>query len=100
MLLLPVIAVLVFSAPAQAFSFCFSFGGNNNKYSPYNRYPPPYPPPPAAFYPMAPYQQFMPGPAYSPVYPPLTQQPYGVLAPVQPTQQGQWQGVKQQAEKK
>jgi hypothetical protein len=92
-LLLPVFAVLVFSTPVQAFSFCFSFGSNNNKYSPYNRYPPPYPPPPAAFYPMDPYQQFMPGPVYSPVYPPLTQQPYDVLAPVQPTQQGQWQGV-------
>ena len=97
MLLWPVIAVLVISAPVQAFSFCFSFGGNNNKHSPYNRFPPLYPPPPAAFYPMAPYQQFMPGPAYSPAYPPvfppLTQQPHGVLAPAQPAQQGQWQGV-------
>jgi hypothetical protein len=84
-LLVPVIAVLVFSTPAQAFSFCFSFGNNNNKYSPYNRYPPPYPPPPA-FYSMDPYRQFMPGPAYSPMYPPLIQQPYDVLAPVQPAQ--------------
>jgi hypothetical protein len=92
-LLLPVFAVLVFATPVQAFSFCFSFGNNSNKYSPYNRYPPPYPPPPAAFYPHHPYQLLMPGPAYSPVYPPLTQQPYGVLAPVQPAQQGQWQGA-------
>ena len=95
--LLPVIAVLVFSTPVQAFSFCFSFGNNSNKYPPYNRYPPPYPPPPAAFYPMGPYQQFMPGPAYSPAYPPvypsLMQQLNGESAPVQPAQQGQWQGV-------
>ena len=90
-LLLPVIMVLVFATPVQAFSFCFSFGNNNNKYSPYNRYPPPYPPPPAVFYPRYPYQPLMPGPGYSPVYPPLLQQPHGVLVPVQPVEQGQWQ---------
>ena len=85
-LLLPVFVALVFSPPVQAFSFCFSFGNNNNKFSPYNRYPPPYPPPPNAFYPQNPYQPLMPGPAYYPVYPPLTHQPYDVPAPVQPAQ--------------
>ena len=86
LLLLSVLAMLAFTASVQAFSFCFSFGSNNNRYSSYNRYPPPFPPAPAAFYPMDPYQQFMPGAACSPVYPPLTQQPNGVLAPAETDQ--------------
>jgi len=82
-LLLTVLAVLACSAPVQAFSFCFSFGNNNHRSSPYNRYVPPYPPP-AAFYPVDPNQLLMPGAAYSPVYPPPPPGPYGVLMPTQP----------------
>jgi len=84
MLLLPVLAVLVFTTPVQAFSFCFSFGNNNNKFSPYSRYPPPYPPPTTAFYPADPDQLLMPGAGYSPAYPPPPSQPYGILVPAQP----------------
>jgi len=76
--LIAVIAALASAAPVQAFSFCFSFGSNNNhRYSPYNRYPPPYPPAYGAYYPADPYPLQLPGTVYAPVTPLPPLQTYG-----------------------
>lgn len=83
-LLSVVLAALACSSPLQAFSFCFSFGNNNHRYSPYNRYVPPYPPEPGAYYPADPNQLPLPGTGYAPEYPLPPLQPYGVLLPTQP----------------
>ena len=83
-LLLAVLAALVSTAPVQAFSFCFSFGSNDHRYSHYDRYPPPFPPTPSVYYPADPNQVQLPGTAYAPAYPLLPSQPYEALMPVYP----------------
>ena len=83
-LLLAMLVALVCSAQVQAFSFCFSFGNNNHKFSPYNRYPPPFPPAPGAYYPADPNQMPLQGTAYPPAYPLPPLQPYESLMPAQP----------------
>jgi len=82
--LLPVVlAALAFSAPLQAFSFCFSFGNNNHRSSSYNRYMSPYPPLPGGYYPAAPNRMLPPATAYTPAYPLPPLQPYGTFLPAQ-----------------
>jgi hypothetical protein len=83
-LLSVVLAALACSAPLQAFSFCFSFGNNNHRSSPYNRYVPPYPPLPGAYYPADPGQMLPPATAYTPAYPLPPLQPYEELVPAHP----------------
>ena len=83
-LLSVVLAVLAGSAPLQAFSFCFSFGNNNHRSSPYNRYVPPYPLLPGAYYPADPGQMLPPATAYTPAYPLPPLQPYEELVPAPP----------------
>ena len=83
-LLTVVLAALACSSPLQAFSFCFSFGNNNHRYSPYNRYAPPYPPAPAVYYPADPNQMQLPGSAYTPGYPLQPVQPYEEWVPAYP----------------
>jgi hypothetical protein len=77
------VAALACSLQVQAFSFCFSFGSNHHRYSPYNRYVPPYPPAQGVYYPENPDQLQLPGIVYPPEYPLPPLQPYGVLIPVQ-----------------
>jgi hypothetical protein len=73
-LLCTVLATLACSAPVLAFSFCFSFGNNQHRYSSYNRYVPVYPPLPGMYDPAAPGLMPVPGAAYAYPSPPL--QPY------------------------
>lgn len=82
-LLLAMLAAFACSAPLQAFSFCFSFGNNNHRFSPHDRYMQPYPPAPGAYYPADPNQMQLPGTAYPPAYPLPPLQPYGTLLPAQ-----------------
>lgn len=74
---LPVLVLLSWCGCAQAFSFCFSFGGRDSQRSHYSDYPPAYPGRMPGFYGGYPYS---PAPAY-PGYGSYYFQPYGVSAP-------------------
>ena len=78
------LTALACSAPLQAFSFCFSFGNDNHRSSPYSRYVPRYPLLPGASYPPARGQLLPAATAYTPVYPLPPLQPYEELMPAHP----------------
>jgi hypothetical protein len=73
---LPVLVLLSWSDCAQAFSFCFSFGGRNNHRTQYNDYLPPLPGSMTGLYGGYPYS---PAPVY-PGYGGYYSLPYGMPA--------------------
>jgi hypothetical protein len=74
--ILPVLVLLSWNGCAEAFSFCFSFGGRDNQRAHYNDYPRPLPGSLPGLYGRYPYSPTPVYPGYGDYYP----QPYGMPA--------------------